>query len=103
MFGLFKAKKQTIVSPADGDVVDLSEVPDQVFSEKMAGCVFIISSTSYSDNSVIYDFLSYRYSGLFVSQISQLMSAQETYVYCHCEERPQEATWQSLQLKSIRQ
>jgi len=37
MFGLFKAKKQTIVSPADGDVVDLSEVPDQVFSEKMAG------------------------------------------------------------------
>ena len=37
MFGLFKAKKQTIVSPADGDVVALSEVPDQVFSEKMAG------------------------------------------------------------------
>jgi len=37
MFGLFKAKKQTIISPADGDVVDLSEVPDQVFSEKMAG------------------------------------------------------------------
>jgi glucose-specific phosphotransferase system IIA component len=37
MFGLFKAKKHTIVSPADGDVVDLSEVPDKVFSEKMAG------------------------------------------------------------------
>ncbi|SFV69392.1 PTS system, glucose-specific IIA component [hydrothermal vent metagenome] len=37
MFGLFKAKKQTIVSPADGDIVKLSEVPDQVFSEKMAG------------------------------------------------------------------
>ena len=37
MFGLFKAKKQIIVSPADGDVVNLSEVPDQVFSEKMAG------------------------------------------------------------------
>jgi len=37
MFGLFKAKKQSIMSPADGDVVDLSEVPDQVFSEKMAG------------------------------------------------------------------
>ena len=37
MFGLFKAKKQTIVSPADGDIVELSEVPDQVFSEKMAG------------------------------------------------------------------
>jgi glucose-specific phosphotransferase system IIA component len=37
MFGLFKAKKQTVVSPADGDSVELSEVPDQVFSEKMAG------------------------------------------------------------------
>ena len=37
MFGLFKAKKQIVVSPADGDVVDLSEVPDEVFSEKMAG------------------------------------------------------------------
>ena len=37
MFGLFKAKKQIVVSPADGDVVDLSEVPDEVFSQKMAG------------------------------------------------------------------
>ena len=37
MFGLFKAKKLTIISPADGDVVDLSDVPDEVFSEKMAG------------------------------------------------------------------
>ena len=37
MFRLFKAKKQTIISPADGDIVNLSEVPDQVFSEKMAG------------------------------------------------------------------
>ena len=37
MFGFFKSKKQTIVSPADGDVVNLSKVPDQVFSEKMAG------------------------------------------------------------------
>jgi glucose-specific phosphotransferase system IIA component len=37
MFGLFKVKKQTIVSPVDGDIVELSEVPDQVFSEKMAG------------------------------------------------------------------
>ncbi|CAA6814724.1 MAG: PTS system, glucose-specific IIA component [uncultured Sulfurovum sp.] len=37
MFGLFKAKKQIIVSPADGDVVDLAQVPDEVFSGKMAG------------------------------------------------------------------
>ena len=37
MFGIFKAKKQIVVSPADGDVVDLAEVPDEVFSQKMAG------------------------------------------------------------------
>ena len=37
MFGLFKAKKQVLVSPADGDVIDISEVPDEVFSQKMAG------------------------------------------------------------------
>jgi glucose-specific phosphotransferase system IIA component len=37
MFGLFKAKKQIVVSPADGDIVDLSEVPDEVFSQKLAG------------------------------------------------------------------
>jgi len=37
MFGLFKAKKQVVVSPADGDIVKLKDVPDQVFSEKMAG------------------------------------------------------------------
>jgi glucose-specific phosphotransferase system IIA component len=37
MFGLFKAKKQMIVSPADGDVVQLEDVPDEVFSQKMAG------------------------------------------------------------------
>jgi len=37
MFGLFKAKKQNIVSPADGDIVKLEEVKDEVFSSKMAG------------------------------------------------------------------
>jgi len=38
MFGLFKKKKkQVVVSPADGDIVELISVPDQVFSEKMAG------------------------------------------------------------------
>lgn len=37
MFGFFKAKKEKIISPADGELVDLSNVPDQVFSEKMAG------------------------------------------------------------------
>jgi len=38
MFGfLKKKKKQIVVSPADGDIVELISVPDQVFSEKMAG------------------------------------------------------------------
>jgi glucose-specific phosphotransferase system IIA component len=37
MFGLFKAKKETIVSPVDGDVVELEDVPDEVFSSKLAG------------------------------------------------------------------
>jgi len=37
MFGLFKAKKQIILSPIDGDVVDLENVPDEVFSARLAG------------------------------------------------------------------
>ncbi len=37
MFGFFKAKKEKIVAPVDGNIVELSEVPDQVFAEKMAG------------------------------------------------------------------
>ena len=37
MFGLFKAKKLTIFSPTDGDIVALELVPDEVFSAKMAG------------------------------------------------------------------
>ena len=37
MFGLFKPKKQIIYSPIDGDVVTLESVPDEVFSEKLAG------------------------------------------------------------------
>ncbi|CAA6806600.1 MAG: PTS system, glucose-specific IIA component [uncultured Sulfurovum sp.] len=48
MFGLFKAKKQILVSPADGDVIDLADVPDEVFSQKMAGegiAIFPCSNT----------------------------------------------------------
>jgi PTS system glucose-specific IIA component len=37
MFGLFKAKKEVLISPADGDIIELSEVPDEVFSQKMVG------------------------------------------------------------------
>lgn len=37
MFGLFKSKKISIYSPTSGNVVDLSQVPDEVFSAHMAG------------------------------------------------------------------
>jgi len=37
MFGLFKVKKENIVSPVDGDVVALEDVPDEVFATKLAG------------------------------------------------------------------
>ena len=37
MFGLFKAKKQVIQSPTDGQLVELESVPDEVFSTKLAG------------------------------------------------------------------
>jgi glucose-specific phosphotransferase system IIA component len=37
MFGLFKRKQREILSPVDGQVVDISEVDDDVFSQKMVG------------------------------------------------------------------
>ena len=37
MFGLFKAKKQVIQSPIDGQLVSLDSVQDEVFSTKLAG------------------------------------------------------------------
>jgi len=37
MFGLFKSKKQMLVSPVDGDIVKLEDVPDEVFSAKLVG------------------------------------------------------------------
>ena len=37
MFGLFKSKKQILVSPADGDIIKLEDVPDEVFSANLAG------------------------------------------------------------------
>jgi glucose-specific phosphotransferase system IIA component len=37
MFGLFKRKQREILSPIDGQVVDISEVNDEVFSQKMVG------------------------------------------------------------------
>ena len=37
MFGLFKKSKQVIISPIDGELVELKEVPDEVFSKGLLG------------------------------------------------------------------
>lgn len=37
MFGLFKSKSKEINTPVNGEVVDLKEVSDPVFSDKMMG------------------------------------------------------------------
>lgn len=44
MFGFLK-KSYKLVAPIDGKAVDLSEVPDQVFAERMAGDGIAIEST----------------------------------------------------------
>jgi glucose-specific phosphotransferase system IIA component len=44
MFGFLK-KSYKLVAPVDGKVVDLAEVPDQVFAEKMAGDGIAIDTT----------------------------------------------------------
>lgn len=44
MFGFLK-KNYKLVAPVDGKVVDLSQVPDQVFAEKMAGDGVAIETT----------------------------------------------------------
>jgi len=47
MFGLFKPKKIEIFSPLGGEVVDIENVPDEVFSKKLVGDgVAIIPSSS---------------------------------------------------------
>ena len=43
MFGLFK--KNNFVAPVDGKTMDLSEVPDPVFAQKMAGDGLAIDAT----------------------------------------------------------
>ncbi len=37
MFGFLKRKKRELLSPVDGQVVDITEIPDEVFSQKMVG------------------------------------------------------------------
>lgn len=42
MFGLFKSKSSEINTPVNGEVVDLKEVSDPVFSDKMMGEGFAV-------------------------------------------------------------
>lgn len=44
MFEFFK-KKYSLIAPISGKIMNLSEVPDQVFAEKMAGDGIAIDST----------------------------------------------------------
>ena len=37
MFGFLKKKNSELVAPVSGKVIELSQVPDEVFSQKMAG------------------------------------------------------------------
>ena len=45
MFGLFKKNTLNFVAPVDGKTMDLSEVPDPVFAQKMAGDGLAIDAT----------------------------------------------------------
>lgn len=45
MFNFFK-KNQEILSPVSGKVIDLSEVPDEVFSQRLAGDGVAVEPTS---------------------------------------------------------
>ena len=37
MFGFFKPSKQVIISPMDGNIIELEKVPDEVFSKGLSG------------------------------------------------------------------
>jgi glucose-specific phosphotransferase system IIA component len=37
MFGLFRRKEREVIAPVDGQIVDITEVPDEVFAQKMTG------------------------------------------------------------------
>jgi len=45
MFGLFKKKTLSLSSPMTGEVIDITKVPDAVFSQKMVGDGFAINPT----------------------------------------------------------
>lgn len=46
MFGLFGGKKVELVAPVAGKIMDITEVPDSVFSTKMLGDGFAVEPTA---------------------------------------------------------
>ncbi|MDD5358741.1 MAG: PTS glucose transporter subunit IIA [Sulfurovaceae bacterium] len=46
MFGWLKGKKISIFAPVDGEIIDLDNVPDEVFSTRLAGDGMAIKPTS---------------------------------------------------------
>ncbi len=48
MFGIFKKKTLSLQSPMEGEVIDITNVPDAVFSQKMVGDGFAVNPTNGS-------------------------------------------------------
>ncbi|WP_430882618.1 PTS sugar transporter subunit IIA [Fusibacter sp. JL216-2] len=46
MFGIFKKKTLTLKSPLEGEIIDISNVPDAVFSQKMVGDGFAVKPSN---------------------------------------------------------
>lgn len=46
MFGIFKKKTLTLNSPIEGEIVDITSVPDAVFSQKMVGDGFAVKPSN---------------------------------------------------------
>jgi len=46
MFGMFKKKQISLVSPMDGDLINLEDIDDAVFSKKLVGEGVAIIPTS---------------------------------------------------------
>tara|TARA_Y100001933_G_scaffold258170_1_gene305738 strand:+ start:63 stop:638 length:576 start_codon:yes stop_codon:yes gene_type:complete len=46
MFGIFKKKTLTLKSPLKGEIIDITSVPDAVFSQKMVGDGFAVKPSN---------------------------------------------------------